>query len=122
MLHLYCDTLYMYIIDKFGVERYLYQGQCLDACPEAFYHTKEKSCERCSDHCRLCTGPTYCLKCNSSYYISDGGCAKLECGEGKQGHTELLFSFLCDLVTEVSEMTLTPALTALSHTLSFSYS
>uniref|UniRef100_A0A3B4X2F5 SPC3 n=1 Tax=Seriola lalandi dorsalis TaxID=1841481 RepID=A0A3B4X2F5_SERLL len=72
-----CDT------DKFGLERYLYKGQCLDACPEAFYHTKERSCEPCSDHCRLCTSPTHCLKCNSSYYVSDGACAKLECGEGE---------------------------------------
>uniref|UniRef100_A0A3Q3MRR5 Proprotein convertase subtilisin/kexin type 5a n=1 Tax=Mastacembelus armatus TaxID=205130 RepID=A0A3Q3MRR5_9TELE len=72
-----CDT------DKFGMERYLYKGQCLDACPKSFYHTKERSCELCSDHCQLCTGPTHCLKCNSSYYISDGVCVKLECGEGE---------------------------------------
>ncbi|XP_044031068.1 proprotein convertase subtilisin/kexin type 5 [Siniperca chuatsi] len=72
-----CDT------DKFEMERYLYKGQCLDACPEAFYHTKERSCEPCSDSCQLCTSPTHCLKCNSSYYVSDGVCAKLECGEGE---------------------------------------
>ncbi|XP_034997609.2 proprotein convertase subtilisin/kexin type 5 [Hippoglossus stenolepis] len=72
-----CDT------DKFGVERYLYKGQCLDACPEAFYHTKERSCEPCADQCRLCTSPSHCLGCNSSYYVSDGACVKLECGEGE---------------------------------------
>ncbi|XP_028273367.1 proprotein convertase subtilisin/kexin type 5 [Parambassis ranga] len=72
-----CDT------DRFGVERYLYKGLCVDACPEAFYHTKEMTCEPCSDHCRLCTSPNHCLKCNSSYYISDGVCTKLECGEGE---------------------------------------
>ncbi|XP_067430805.1 proprotein convertase subtilisin/kexin type 5 [Thunnus thynnus] len=72
-----CDT------DKFGMERYLFEGQCLDTCPEAFYHTKERSCEPCSDNCKLCTSSAHCLKCNSSYYISDGVCAKLECGEGE---------------------------------------
>uniref|UniRef100_A0AAQ5YY62 SPC3 n=1 Tax=Amphiprion ocellaris TaxID=80972 RepID=A0AAQ5YY62_AMPOC len=72
-----CDT------DKFGVERYLYKGLCLDACPETFYHTKDRSCEPCSDHCQLCTSPSHCLQCNSSYYVSDGGCVKLECGEGE---------------------------------------
>uniref|UniRef100_I3JKW5 Proprotein convertase subtilisin/kexin type 5a n=1 Tax=Oreochromis niloticus TaxID=8128 RepID=I3JKW5_ORENI len=72
-----CDT------DKFKVERYLYKGVCLDACPEAFYHTKQRTCEPCVDHCRLCTGPNHCLKCNSSYYVSDGRCVKLECGEGE---------------------------------------
>ncbi|XP_047425540.1 proprotein convertase subtilisin/kexin type 5 isoform X2 [Mugil cephalus] len=72
-----CDT------DKFGVERYLHRGQCVDACPEAFYHTKEKGCEPCSDHCQLCASPGRCLKCNPSYYVSDGVCTKLECGEGE---------------------------------------
>ncbi|KAF3701904.1 Proprotein convertase subtilisin/kexin type 5 [Channa argus] len=72
-----CDT------DKFEMERYLHNGQCVDACPEAFYHTKERSCAPCSDNCQLCTSPTHCLKCNSSYYVSDGACVKLECGEGQ---------------------------------------
>uniref|UniRef100_A0A8C3AXM3 Proprotein convertase subtilisin/kexin type 5a n=1 Tax=Cyclopterus lumpus TaxID=8103 RepID=A0A8C3AXM3_CYCLU len=73
-----CDT------DKFELERYLYEGLCLDACPEAFYHTEERSCEPCSDHCRLCTSPTHCLQCDSSSsYLSDGVCAELECGEGE---------------------------------------
>uniref|UniRef100_A0A673CDE4 Proprotein convertase subtilisin/kexin type 5a n=1 Tax=Sphaeramia orbicularis TaxID=375764 RepID=A0A673CDE4_9TELE len=68
--------------DKFGMERYMYEGQCVDTCPSAFYHTKE-SCEPCSDHCRLCSSSTRCLKCNSSYYLSDGACTRLECGEGE---------------------------------------
>ncbi|XP_033845941.2 proprotein convertase subtilisin/kexin type 5 [Periophthalmus magnuspinnatus] len=72
-----CDT------DKFGMDRYLFMSQCVDVCPESFYHTKEKSCDPCSDHCRLCSSPTHCLKCNSSYYVSDGLCNKLECGEGE---------------------------------------
>uniref|UniRef100_H3C0R6 SPC3 n=1 Tax=Tetraodon nigroviridis TaxID=99883 RepID=H3C0R6_TETNG len=74
-----CDTA----LDRFGVERYLHRGQCVDACPEAFYHTAERSCERCSDHCRLCTSAGRCLRCNPSYSLSDGLCAKLECGEGE---------------------------------------
>uniref|UniRef100_A0A3Q2P1X4 SPC3 n=1 Tax=Fundulus heteroclitus TaxID=8078 RepID=A0A3Q2P1X4_FUNHE len=72
-----CDT------DKFGLERYLHQGLCLDACPEAFYHTSKRTCEPCSENCRLCSSPNHCLQCNSSYYVSDGRCLKLECGEGE---------------------------------------
>ncbi|XP_077441964.1 proprotein convertase subtilisin/kexin type 5 isoform X2 [Vanacampus margaritifer] len=68
--------------DKFVMERYLHQGRCVDACPEAFYHT-EKTCEACSHHCTLCTSSAHCLWCNSSYYVSDGACVKLECGEGE---------------------------------------
>ncbi|KAM4719585.1 proprotein convertase subtilisin/kexin type 5 [Anableps anableps] len=72
-----CDT------DKFGVERYLHQGLCLDACPEAFYHTSKRTCEPCSENCQLCSSPNHCLQCNSSFYVSDGQCVKLECGEGE---------------------------------------
>ncbi|XP_038130845.1 proprotein convertase subtilisin/kexin type 5 [Cyprinodon tularosa] len=72
-----CDT------DKFGHERYLYQGLCMDACPEAFYHTSKRTCERCSENCQLCSSPNHCLQCNSTYYVSDGQCVKLECGEGE---------------------------------------
>uniref|UniRef100_A0A3B3TR78 Proprotein convertase subtilisin/kexin type 5a n=1 Tax=Poecilia latipinna TaxID=48699 RepID=A0A3B3TR78_9TELE len=73
-----CDT------DKFGVERYLHQGQCLDACPETFYHTSKRTCQPCSENCRLCSSPNHCLQCNSSFYVSDGRCVKLECGEGRE--------------------------------------
>ncbi|KAM6984828.1 proprotein convertase subtilisin/kexin type 5 [Aplochiton taeniatus] len=72
-----CDT------DKFGMQRYLYQGRCVDTCPAAHYHTKQSTCEPCSLQCALCSGPTRCLQCNSSFFLSDGFCSKLECGEGE---------------------------------------
>uniref|UniRef100_A0A673ZZ54 Proprotein convertase subtilisin/kexin type 5-like n=1 Tax=Salmo trutta TaxID=8032 RepID=A0A673ZZ54_SALTR len=72
-----CDT------DKFNMDRYLYKGGCVDACPEGHYHTQEKSCEACPDNCKLCSSATHCLRCNSSYYTTDGVCTRLECGEGE---------------------------------------
>ncbi|XP_077478698.1 proprotein convertase subtilisin/kexin type 5 [Stigmatopora argus] len=69
--------------DKFGMARYLHKGSCVEACPEAFYHTEERTCEPCSQHCTLCMSSTHCLRCNSSYSVEDGTCAKLECGEGE---------------------------------------
>ncbi|KAG9281847.1 proprotein convertase subtilisin/kexin type 5 [Astyanax mexicanus] len=69
--------------DKFGVDRYLHGGNCVAACPEAHFHTVLKTCEPCQEHCRLCTSATHCLKCNSSYYLSQGTCTPLECGEGE---------------------------------------
>ncbi|XP_061555258.1 proprotein convertase subtilisin/kexin type 5-like [Phycodurus eques] len=71
------------VTDKFGMERYLHKGSCVDACPEAFYHTDEWSCEACSQGCTLCTSAAHCLRCNSSHSVSDGACVKLECGEGE---------------------------------------
>lgn len=84
-----CFSSHIFPPDKFGMERYLYEGQCVAACPEAFYHTRERSCQRCSDHCRLCTSAAHCLQCNSSYYVSEGSCVRLECGEGEQGPCDL---------------------------------
>ncbi|KAK7896490.1 hypothetical protein WMY93_021815 [Mugilogobius chulae] len=69
--------------DKFGMDRYLFMGQCIDVCPESYYHTKEKSCMPCSDHCLLCSSPAHCLTCHPSYYLSEGLCYKQECGEGE---------------------------------------
>lgn len=81
--------------DKFGMERYLHKGMCLDACPEAFYHTTESTCEPCSENCHVCTSHNHCLKCNSSYYVSDGVCVKQECGEGKQSHSIFMKMGFC---------------------------
>uniref|UniRef100_A0A8C5ELX1 Proprotein convertase subtilisin/kexin type 5-like n=1 Tax=Gouania willdenowi TaxID=441366 RepID=A0A8C5ELX1_GOUWI len=72
-----CDT------DKFGLERYLFKGWCVEACPRATYHTKQRSCESCMPHCLLCTSLQHCLQCTHSHYPSDGQCVKLECGEGE---------------------------------------
>ncbi|KAL2100373.1 hypothetical protein ACEWY4_004767 [Coilia grayii] len=72
-----CDT------DKFGMDRYLFQGQCVDSCPEAHFHTAEKTCEACPQQCQLCTSASRCLKCSPSYYLNHGVCTRLECGEGE---------------------------------------
>ncbi|XP_053474688.1 proprotein convertase subtilisin/kexin type 5 [Ictalurus furcatus] len=69
--------------DRFGQDRYLYGGKCVTACPVAHFHTSEKICEPCPEHCSRCSSATHCLKCNSSYYLSQGTCTPLECGEGE---------------------------------------
>ncbi|KTF75021.1 hypothetical protein cypCar_00027139 [Cyprinus carpio] len=71
-----CDT------DKFGVDRYLYRGECVEVCPQAHFHTVLKACEPCPSHCKLCSSATHCIRCEDSFYINDGVCNKLECGEG----------------------------------------
>ncbi|KAJ8413952.1 hypothetical protein AAFF_G00065500 [Aldrovandia affinis] len=69
--------------DKFKVDRYLFQGQCRDACPEAHYHSREKTCAPCGENCNLCTSGHTCLRCAASYYPKDGVCVRLDCGEGE---------------------------------------
>ncbi|KAG5841338.1 hypothetical protein ANANG_G00198480 [Anguilla anguilla] len=69
--------------DKFGVDRYLFQQQCRDACPEAHYHSKEHTCEPCGDNCKVCTSSHTCITCASSFYPKEGACVRLDCGEGE---------------------------------------
>ncbi|XP_058630422.1 proprotein convertase subtilisin/kexin type 5 [Onychostoma macrolepis] len=72
-----CDT------DKFGVDRYLYRGECVEVCPQAHFHTVLKACEPCPSHCKLCSSATHCIRCEDSFYLNDGVCNRLECGEGE---------------------------------------
>lgn len=79
--------------DKFGVLRYLFQGQCRGACPEGFYHSKRNQCKPCSDHCAICLAEEHCLHCSPGHQLRKGKCVPLECGTGgwRQSHS----SFSC---------------------------
>ncbi|TRY60694.1 hypothetical protein DNTS_017087, partial [Danionella cerebrum] len=70
-----CDT------DKFGQDRYLYHSECVDSCPQAHFHSSLKECEPCAPHCTLCSSETHCISCEDSFYLNNGVCHKLECGE-----------------------------------------
>lgn len=72
----------MCVVDKFGIDRYLYGGECVDACPPAYFHTSLKACELCPSHCKVCSSASHCIKCEDSFYLNDGVCNALECGEG----------------------------------------
>lgn len=75
-------VLFVCAVDKFGVDRYFYRGECVEVCPQAHFHTVLKACEPCPSHCKLCSSATHCIRCEDSFYINDGVCNKLECGEG----------------------------------------
>jgi len=80
----------MCAVDKFGMDRHLYNGECVDACPQTHFHTKLKACEPCPSHCKLCSSATHCIRCDDSFYLNDGLCNKLGCGEGMAYCTVLL--------------------------------
>ncbi|XP_041082767.1 proprotein convertase subtilisin/kexin type 5-like isoform X1 [Polyodon spathula] len=69
--------------DKFGNNRYLFQGECKEACPRGYYPSAEKICQQCPDNCEVCERANECLKCSSDYYPSNGKCIKLNCEEGE---------------------------------------
>uniref|UniRef100_A0A8C1E302 Proprotein convertase subtilisin/kexin type 5a n=1 Tax=Cyprinus carpio carpio TaxID=630221 RepID=A0A8C1E302_CYPCA len=69
--------------DRFGMDRYLFRGECVEVCPQAHFHTALKACEPCPSHCKLFSSATHCIRCEDSFYPNDGICNKLECGEGE---------------------------------------
>uniref|UniRef100_A0A8C1W980 Proprotein convertase subtilisin/kexin type 5b n=1 Tax=Cyprinus carpio TaxID=7962 RepID=A0A8C1W980_CYPCA len=69
--------------DRFGVERYLFEGQCRESCPKGYSHSSKGTCDPCPPNCTICTSSGHCLHCTPSYYPKDGTCAKLECGVGE---------------------------------------
>ncbi|KAL6456780.1 hypothetical protein MHYP_G00353240 [Metynnis hypsauchen] len=69
--------------DRFGVERYLFDHECRDSCPEGHYPSSKNICESCPPHCLVCSSGSHCLQCAAQFYSKDGTCVKLECGLGK---------------------------------------
>uniref|UniRef100_A0AAR2J930 P/Homo B domain-containing protein n=1 Tax=Pygocentrus nattereri TaxID=42514 RepID=A0AAR2J930_PYGNA len=66
--------------DRFGVERYLFDHECRDSCPEGHYPSSKNICESCPPHCSVCSSGSLCLHCAAHFYSKDGTCVKLECG------------------------------------------
>uniref|UniRef100_A0A673LQY8 Proprotein convertase subtilisin/kexin type 5-like n=1 Tax=Sinocyclocheilus rhinocerous TaxID=307959 RepID=A0A673LQY8_9TELE len=69
--------------DRFGVERYLFEGECRESCPKGYSHSSKGTCDPCPPNCTVCTSSGHCLHCTPSYYPKDRTCAKLECGVGE---------------------------------------
>ncbi|KPP76934.1 hypothetical protein Z043_103678, partial [Scleropages formosus] len=67
--------------DKFGVERYFFQGECLEACPDGHFLSQEGTCEACGKNCKMCTGLDRCIRCDPSHYPLEGVCTKMELRE-----------------------------------------
>uniref|UniRef100_A0A671RA21 Proprotein convertase subtilisin/kexin type 5-like n=1 Tax=Sinocyclocheilus anshuiensis TaxID=1608454 RepID=A0A671RA21_9TELE len=82
--------------DRFGVERYLFEGECRESCPKGYSHSSKGTCDPCPPNCTVCTSSGHCLHCTPSYYPKDGTCAKLECGVGQLHHNCFrIFSIAC---------------------------
>ncbi|XP_078141236.1 proprotein convertase subtilisin/kexin type 5b isoform X1 [Centroberyx gerrardi] len=82
--------------DKFGVDRYQYQGQCRDVCPEGFFHSWRRRCEPCPADCTVCTAADRCLHCGPGHNLRDERCVPLECGAGEVADPEYEDCLPCD--------------------------
>uniref|UniRef100_A0A673CQX7 P/Homo B domain-containing protein n=1 Tax=Sphaeramia orbicularis TaxID=375764 RepID=A0A673CQX7_9TELE len=70
--------------DMLGVSRYLFEGQCREACPEGFFHSAWKRCEPCPADCLVCTAVFHCLRCSAGHMLRKGQCVPLECSTGEE--------------------------------------
>ncbi|KAG8011985.1 Proprotein convertase subtilisin/kexin type 5 [Nibea albiflora] len=82
--------------DKFGVARYLFKGQCRDACPEGHFHSPRKQCEPCPSDCLVCTAEDRCLRCSPGHRLKNGQCVPLECSAGEVTDAENDACLPCD--------------------------
>lgn len=78
-----CPLFHFSCSDKFGVARYLFQGQCRDVCPEGFFHSARKLCEPCPADCGACVAADRCLSCSPGHKLRDNQCVPLVCSEGE---------------------------------------
>eukprot|EP00347_Sterkiella_histriomuscorum_P013671 403363819 len=71
-----CDETQCFACDN----GYLFNGQCINNCPEGFYGVKEYSkfgqvqtsrCQKCSNDCKNCIGPdsNQCISCQRNFYL-----------------------------------------------------
>ncbi|KAJ8402031.1 hypothetical protein AAFF_G00372660 [Aldrovandia affinis] len=82
--------------DKFGLERFLFHGQCVVVCPEDHFHSEDRTCDPCPANCKVCSAPDWCLRCNSTYHPRDGVCMRMECGEGEVEDPEYGECMMCE--------------------------
>ncbi|TSL97355.1 Proprotein convertase subtilisin/kexin type 5 [Bagarius yarrelli] len=82
--------------DKFGVERFLFDGECVESCPLSRYISAGSKCEPCAPNCKDCTSATHCVYCASAFYPKDGACVKLECVDGEVADTDLENCVTCE--------------------------
>lgn len=80
--------------DRFGMARYLFQGQCRHVCPEGFFHSARRRCEPCPANCIVCTVADRCLHCSPGHKLRNGQCVTLECSSGER-HVHIR---LCDIL------------------------
>ncbi|XP_030000063.1 proprotein convertase subtilisin/kexin type 5-like [Sphaeramia orbicularis] len=82
--------------DMLGVSRYLFEGQCREACPEGFFHSAWKRCEPCPADCLVCTAVFHCLRCSAGHMLRKGQCVPLECSTGETADAEKKDCLPCD--------------------------
>ncbi|EAR87439.2 transmembrane protein, putative (macronuclear) [Tetrahymena thermophila SB210] len=66
------------------INQYLYNGNCLDKCPEQTY-PNNLACNLCLPHCQKCTNNSTCMICMPGKYLSiDGTQCLSQCLPGQQ--------------------------------------
>ncbi|XP_036749343.2 proprotein convertase subtilisin/kexin type 5 isoform X5 [Manis pentadactyla] len=70
-------------VDKYGWERFLYQGECRRSCPAGHYPTDGHTCLLCPDNCELCHSAHICIRCMGGYFVVPTNHTCQQCGQGE---------------------------------------
>lgn len=61
--------------------KYLFEGKCVDVCPERTFASKLNVCEPCGPNCKQCKCEKKCNICDENYVLQGGKC-QTECDAG----------------------------------------
>jgi hypothetical protein len=79
---------------------------CISVCPLSYYpQSSTGSCQKCINNCVVCTSPSNCQKCDTSYYLYNNQClnacpfATYTIGNSSAGYKCVDCENLCDVCT-----------------------
>ncbi|KAM8961076.1 proprotein convertase subtilisin/kexin type 5 isoform 1-T1 [Pelodytes ibericus] len=81
--------------DENGRMRFLYKGECRDACPKG-YLAVDNTCVQCPENCELCSSDSTCVRCFHGFYLEDDSCQKLQCAEGEVEDPDIEKCMTCE--------------------------
>lgn len=55
-------------------ELVLFNGECLEECPEGYYLDKEGECQKCDEKCKSCRRESECETCNENEFLFEDSC------------------------------------------------
>ena len=63
----------------------LFEGKCINNCPETYRELSNKTCEKCLDNCKTCSQTHTCDICTPGYYLYNESTCLLKCPSGYVG-------------------------------------
>lgn len=75
---------------------YLYQGKCIDKCPDGYYSSTDNICMKCINNCETCESSSICISCQNNYFFYNKTCTNL-CPDGYYSDISSKTCLKCDV-------------------------